>query len=145
MYAAYCVASGVKVGSTTSGRFGKRVHELVVGYENLQLVFEGLLSVHAVLLREFQTFDKQVRGLARQDEKARHLMTTPGVGPIVALTYASAIDDPGRFSLSKQVGAHFGLTPRWYQSSETDYSGRISKSGDAAVRARRCSKQPTSY
>ncbi len=62
-------------------------------------------------------------------------MTAPGVGPIVALTYASAIDDPGRFSSSKQVSAHFGLTPRRYQSGETDYSGRISKSGDAAVRA----------
>jgi transposase len=126
---------GLKVGPTTPGRFGKRVHELVVGHENLQLVFEGLLWVHAVFLREFQTFDKQVRGLARHDEKARHLMTTPGVGPIVALTYASAIDDPGRFSSSKQVGAHFGLTPRRYQSGETDYSGRISKIGDAAVRA----------
>jgi len=126
---------GLKVGSTTSGRFAKRIHELAAGHQNLQLVAEGLLAVHAVLLREFQAFDRQVRGLARQDEKASQLMTAPGVGPIVALTYASAIDDPGRFSSSKQVGAHFGLTPRRYQSGETDYSGRISKSGDAAVRA----------
>jgi len=61
-------------------------------------------------------------------------MTTPSVGPIVALTYASAIDDPGRFKSSKAVGPHFGLTPKKYQSGQTDYSGRISKVGDASVR-----------
>ena len=61
-------------------------------------------------------------------------MTTPGVGAIVALTYVSAIDDPGRFRSSKTVGAHFGLTPRKYQSGETDVTGRISKIGDGGVR-----------
>ncbi|MGL1585762.1 transposase, partial [Vibrio parahaemolyticus] len=61
-------------------------------------------------------------------------MTTPSVGPIVALTYASAIDDPMRFRSSKATGAHFGLTPKKYQSGETDYTGRISKIGDASVR-----------
>jgi transposase len=61
-------------------------------------------------------------------------MSTPAVGPIVALTYASAIDDPARFKSSKQAGPHFGLTPKKYQSGETDRSGRISKIGDAAVR-----------
>ena len=61
-------------------------------------------------------------------------MTAPGVGPIVGLTYASAIDDPGRFRSSKAVGAHFGLTPKKYQSGETDVTGRISKIGDSGVR-----------
>jgi transposase len=62
-------------------------------------------------------------------------MTTPGVGAIVALTYAAAIDDPKRFISSKQVSAHFGLTPRKYRSGEMDVTGRISKSGDGSVRA----------
>ncbi|MGY3485081.1 transposase [Bradyrhizobium sp. USDA 4011] len=61
-------------------------------------------------------------------------MTTPSVGPIVALTYASAVDDPKRFRSSKATGAHFGLTPKKDQSGETDYTGRISKIGDASVR-----------
>ena len=61
-------------------------------------------------------------------------MTTPAVGPIVALTYAAAIDDPQRFRTSKATGAHFGLTPKKYQSGETDFTGRISKIGDAGVR-----------
>ena len=54
---------------------------------------------------------------------------------IVGLTYASAIDDAGRFKSSKMVGAHFGKTPKKYQSGETDYNGRISKIGDSSVRA----------
>src|SRR3712207_7745315 len=61
-------------------------------------------------------------------------MTTPGVGVIVALTFVAAVDDPARFRSSKAVGAHFGLTPRKYQSGETDVTGRISKTGDAGVR-----------
>jgi transposase len=62
-------------------------------------------------------------------------MTTPAVGPIVALTYACAIDDPARFTSSKAAGPHFGLTPKKYQSGETDRTGRISKIGDGSVRA----------
>ncbi|NEV03079.1 transposase, partial [Bradyrhizobium uaiense] len=72
--------------------------------------------------------------MVRSDPQARLLTSVPAVGPIVALTYASAIDDPGRFTSSKRVGAHFGLTPKKYQSGEIDYTGRISKIGDAAVR-----------
>lgn len=72
--------------------------------------------------------------MARGDARTRLLMTTPGVGTIVALTFVAAVDDPDRFRSSKQVGAHFGLTPRKYQSGETDITGRISKIGDGAVR-----------
>jgi transposase len=61
-------------------------------------------------------------------------MTTPGVGAIVALTFAAAIDDPARFRSSRMVGAHFGLTPRKHQSGETDVTGRISRIGDHSVR-----------
>ena len=61
-------------------------------------------------------------------------MTTPGVGAIVALTFRAAVDQPERFRSSKQVGACFGLTPRKYQSGETDRTGAISRAGDAAVR-----------
>jgi transposase len=125
---------GLKVGKTTNRSFAGRIRELVAGHPSLEMIAAALLSIHAVLLREFKAFEKQVRSMARSDAKARLLMSTPAVGPIVALTYASAIDDPGRFKSSKQLGAHFGLTPKKYQSGETDYTGRISKIGDAAVR-----------
>jgi transposase len=76
-----------------------------------------------------------VRKLARSDARVRLVMTVPGVGAIVGLTYVAAIDDPERFSSSKRVGAHFGLTPKKYQSGQIDITGRISETGDAAVRA----------
>jgi transposase len=125
---------GLKVGKTTKGSFAGRVEDLVVNHASLAMIAAALLSVHAVLLRELKAFERQVRALARTDAKAKLLMSVPAVGPIVALTYASAIDDPGRFTSSKRVGAHFGLTPKKYQSGEIDYTGRISKIGDAAVR-----------
>jgi transposase len=78
--------------------------------------------------------EKRLVSLARQDTPARLLMSTPGVGVLVALTYAAVIDDPARFKSSKATGAHFGLTPKKYQSGETDATGRISKMGDASVR-----------
>ena len=125
---------GLKVGKTTARSFAGRIRDLVAGHANLETIAQALLSVHAVLVREFNSFEKRVRLLARSHVQAALLMTTPAVGPIVALTYAAAIDDPARFSSSKQTGAHFGLTPRKYQSGETDRTGRISKIGDAAVR-----------
>jgi transposase len=125
---------GLKVGKTTELGFAGRVRELTAGHPNLETLAEALLSVHAVLLREFNAFEKRVRSMARSHAKARLLMTTPAVGPIVALTYSSAVDDPARFKSSKAAGAHFGLTPKKYQSGETDITGRISKIGDASVR-----------
>jgi len=125
---------GLKVGPTTPKRFEGRITELVTGHPSLQVIADALLAVRAVLLREFNGFEKSVRIMARSNLQARLLMSTPAVGPIVALTYACAIDDPARFKSSKKAGSHFGLTPRKYQSGETDRSGRISKIGDAGVR-----------
>jgi len=126
---------GLKVGPSTPKRFAGRVAELTQDHPVLRAIAQALLAAHEVLLRELCVFEKQVRSLARSDGRVKLLMTTPGVGAIVALTYVSAIDDPGRFSSSKRVGAHFGLTPKKYQSGETDISGRISKAGDGGVRA----------
>jgi len=125
---------GLKVGKTTPRRFEARILELVAGHPSLEVIAKALLAVRAVLLREFNAFQKQVRAMARSDTRARLLMSVPSVGPIVALTVASAIDDPTRFKSSKSVGAHFGMTPKKYQSGETDITGRISKIGDKGVR-----------
>src|SRR5208337_4093676 len=126
---------GLKVGRTTKAGFASRIIELTEHHPALEAIAKALLAVHEVLLRELNGFEKQVRKLARGDNRVRLLMTAPGVGVVVGLTYVAAIDDPGRFSSSKRVGAHFGLTPKKYQSGETDISGRISKAGDAGVRA----------
>jgi len=125
---------GLKVGKTSDLTFAGRIRELVAGHPSLEVVAQALLEAHAVLQREFGGLDKRTQKLARLHPQARLLMTTPSVGPIVALTYASAIDDPARFRSSKATGAHFGLTPRKHQSGQTNYTGRISKIGDASVR-----------
>lgn len=125
---------GLKVGKTTERSFAGRIAELVAGHPGLEAVAKGLLAAHAVLLREFNILDRQISKMARSHARAKLLMTMPAVGPVISLTYASAIDDPARFQSSKMVGPHFGLTPKKYQSGETNVSGRISKVGDAAVR-----------
>jgi transposase len=125
---------GLKLGRTTPAGFADRIASLVTNHPTLELIATSLLAAREVVRREFAALDKRVRGLARTNARARLLMSAPGVGPIVALTYVSGIDDPARFKSSKAIGAHFGLTPRKYQSGETDYDGRISKAGDKAVR-----------
>jgi transposase len=125
---------GLKVGPTTPRSFEGRVRELVDGHATLLAVADALLAARAVLSEQLGKLQKRLVSLAREDTRARLLMSTPGVGVIVALTYVAAIDDPGRFRSSKAVGAHFGLTPKKYQSGETDVTGRISKIGDASVR-----------
>ena len=90
----------LKIGPTTPKRFAGRVAELTRDHPTLKAIAKALIAVHEALLRELCGFEKQVRMLARFDQRVRLLITTPGVGAIVALTYVSAIDDPGRFSSS---------------------------------------------
>jgi transposase len=96
------------------------VRELVAGHPTLQLVAEALLAARAALGEQLSKLQKRVLSPAREDRRVRRLMSAPGVGPIVALTFVAAIDDPVRFRSSKTVGAHFGLTPKKYQSGGTD-------------------------
>jgi transposase len=126
---------GVKIGPTTPRTFEPRVRELVDGHPSLLAVAEALLAVRAALVTQLKGIENRLLAVARENKRVRLLMSAPGVGVIVALTYVSAIDDPGRFASSKAVGPHFGLTPKRYQPGETDVTGRISKMGDAGVRA----------
>jgi transposase len=94
-----------------------------------------LLDARAVLFQNYLELDRRVKRAVSQDEVCMRTMTVPGVGPIAALTFKAAVDDPNRFKRSRTVAAHFGLTPRRYQSGEHDNPGRISKAGDQDVRA----------
>ena len=125
---------GLKVGKTTPRTFEGRIRELVEGHPMLVRIAEALLAARAMLTCQLRGLEKTVGETARRCARTRLLMSTPGVGPIIGLTFVAAIDDPGRFRSSKQVGAHFGLAPRKYQSGEIDVTGRISKIGDGTVR-----------
>ncbi|MCB0083723.1 MAG: IS110 family transposase, partial [Caldilineaceae bacterium] len=119
---------------TTRRTFVARVRELLADRPMLLAIVESLLKIRTDLLEEHGRLHKMVLDVVRADEVCRRFMSAPGVGPIVALSFKTAIDAPARFSRSRTVGAYLGLTPRRYQSGEIDRTGRISKIGDRAVR-----------
>ena len=125
---------GLKLGEVSKGRFAARVRELAAGQPTLERVIEPMLRAREALRAEYGVLHRAMLAIVREDTICRRLMSVPGVGALVAITYTSAIDDPARFRRSRHVGAHFGLTPRKYQSGETDVTGGISKVGDAMVR-----------
>ena len=125
---------GLKVGVVSSGHFEARIKELVAGEPLLEMIVAPLLAVRQVVREQLAKLDKMVLDQVRGDKLCRRLMTVPGVGPIVALTFRATVDQAQRFARSKTVGAHFGLAPRHFQSGERDYDGRVSKCGDAMMR-----------
>jgi transposase len=125
---------GLKVGEVSKGRFVARIRELIGGQPMLERVIEPMLRAREALRAEFHALHRAMLGIVRRDGTCRRLMTVPGVGALVAVTFSSAVDDPARFRRSRTVGAHFGLTPKKHQSGETDVTGGISKVGDAMVR-----------
>jgi transposase len=126
---------GLKVGRVSRGRFAARIRELITGQPMLERVIEPMLRAREALRSEYHVLHRAMLDIVRADATCRRLMTVPGVGALVAVTFTSAVDDPARFRRSRMVGAHFGLTPKRYQSGETDVTGGISKAGDAMVRA----------
>ena len=125
---------GLKVGVVSGGRYEARVRELVAGFPRLTAIVEPLLSVRRVMRQQFAVLHKMLLDTVRGDMVCRRLMTAPGVGAVVALTYRATVDQPQRFVHSRAVGAHVGLTPKRYQSGEIDYDGGVSKCGDALLR-----------
>jgi transposase len=125
---------GLKVGPVSRGRFVARIRELTSGQPMLERVIEPMLRAREALSKEFHTLHRALLDVVRNNSLCRRLMTVPGVGAVVAITFTTAIDDPARFHRSRAVGPHFGLTPKKYQSGETDVTGGISKVGDAMVR-----------
>jgi len=101
----------------------------------LAMLVEPLLIVRRVLREQIGILHRRLLAIVRDDDVCRRLMTIPGVGPVVALTYRATVDVPARFRNSRAVGAVFGLTPSKYQSGEVDRTGAISRCGDEMMRA----------
>src|SRR6478672_2527490 len=129
--ARYFTQLRLKVGKV---RFEARIQELVENLPDLAELVEPLLIVRRALREQIVILHRRLLAIVRDDEVCRRLMTTPGVGPVVALTYRATVDVPARFRKSKSVGAVFGLTCSKYQSGEIDRSGRISRCGDEMMR-----------
>jgi transposase len=125
---------GLKVGIASKAKFEARIAELVENFPDLAVLVEPLLVVRRVLREQLGILHRRLLAIVRDDVVCRRLMTVPGVGPVVALTYRATVDVPARFRNSKAVGAVFGLTPAKYQSGEIDRTGAISRCGDEMMR-----------
>jgi len=125
---------GLKVGVVGMVKFEARIRELVEDLPDLAVLVEPLLVVRRALREQIGILHRRLLAIVRDDDVCRRLMTVPGVGPVVALTYRVTVDVPARFRNSKAVGAVFGLTPSKYQSGEINRTGAISKCGDEMMR-----------
>jgi transposase len=131
---------GLKVGAVSGSRYEARVRELVAGFPRLAAIAEPPLYVRRVMRQQFAVLHKMLLDTVRGDPVCRRLMTAPGVGAVVALTYRATVDQPQRFVHSRAVGAHVGLTPKRYQSARS-----IMKAGCPNVATpcyARCSTKP---
>src|SRR6516162_827271 len=126
---------GLKVGIVGTVKFEARIEELVENLPDLAVLVEPLLIVRRVVREQIGILHRRLLAIVRDDEVCRRLMTVPGVGPVVALTYRATVDVPARFRKSKSVGAVFGLTCSRDQSGERDRPGAISRCGDEMMRA----------
>jgi transposase len=126
--------AGLKLGTPGRKQFAERVRELTAEEPVLAALAEPLLSIMATMAHELAQLTRRVLEVVRGEPVCRRLMSVPGVGPLTALAFRATIDQPGRFRRSRDVGAHLGLTPKRYQSGETDVQGGISRCGDELAR-----------
>ncbi len=126
--------SGLKLGTPGRKLFATRVRELAEGNSALGYIVEPLLAIIAVMTCELERLTRRILAMARAEPVCRQMMTVPGVGALTAFAFRATVDRPERFRRSRDAGAHLGLTPRRYQSGETDIQGRISRCGDELAR-----------
>ena len=125
---------GLKLGRVSKGCWEERVRELSSDNAMLSDAVAPILRLRAQMRGELAMMTKRVRSLAMSDATCRQLMTMPGVGPVTALVFITAVDDPARFRRAKDIGAWAGLTPKRSQSGERDVSGEITRAGDVGLR-----------
>jgi transposase len=127
---------GLRMGMvTTPNKRRERLDALFTQRPDLRGVFQPLVESIEVLEVQLAKSAKLLGARAASDPVATRLMSVPGVGPITALTFKAAIEDPARFARSSDAGAYAGLVPRRNQSGERDFKGHITKAGDAMLRS----------
>ena len=127
------VVFGVRLPRALSPAFIRQALQASEGLPGLSAAMRGLVAARAAVLAAVVAIDGDIRKMARASAACRRLMGIPGVGQLTALAFTAAVDDPGRFRRSRDIGAYLGLVPRRYQSGEVDYTGGISKCGDRRV------------
>jgi len=126
---------GLRLGQvTTPNKRSQRLAALFEQKPQLQPILQPLIESLEALEVQIRRSTRLLTASAAADPVASRLMSTPGVGPVTALTFKSSIEDPERFDRGEDVGAFAGLVPRRNQSGERDHMGRISKAGDPLLR-----------
>lgn len=92
------------------------------------------LNLYMEAVEKIAPLTEKIHAIASSIEIVKRFMDIPGIGPITALSFYAAVDNPQRFQKSSDVAAYFGLTPRQFQSGETNFMGGISRRGDPATR-----------
>ena len=127
---------GLRMGKvTTPAKRAERLEMLLGQKPELRPILAPLVASLEALDAQIAASTRSIKARAAADPVATLLMTTPGTGPITALTFKSSIEDPTRFARGEDVGAFAGLAPRRSQSGERDVHGRISKAGDPMLRS----------
>ena len=128
------VVFGVRLPRALSSTFIRQALQASEGIPGLSAAMQGLVAARTAVLAAIVAIDGDIRRMVRASDACRRLMSIPGVGQLTALAFTAAVDDPGRFRRSRDIGAYLGLVPRRHQSGEIDYTGSISKCGDRRVR-----------
>lgn len=95
---------------------------------------ESYLRVIDIFNEEIRILSGELRGLARNDEDVKLLMTIPGVGYYSALLIQSEIGDIGRFAFAEKLCSYAGLVPSTYASGGVVRHGAITKEGSRWLR-----------
>ena len=128
-------AFGIKLAGTSRGNFEQAVRTAVADDALTRELMDAMLAARAMLWKQYCRLHDLVVRFVAGSELCRRFMQIPGVGPVTALSFMTAIDDPSRFRRSRDVAAYFGLTSRrWQSGTSIDVQGRISKAGDPDVR-----------
>jgi transposase len=128
------VVFGVRLPRALTAAFIRQALKASEGITGLSAAMRGLVAARTAVFAAVVAIDADIRQLVRSPAACRRLMTIAGVGQLTSLAFTAAINDPGRFRRSRDIGAYLGLVPRRYQSGEVDYTGSISKCGDRRVR-----------
>src|SRR5437879_5033403 len=95
---------------------------------------EDLFRIREMLNGQIDLLDRAVEEAAEKNERAKLLMTQPGVGPITSMAFVLTMGDVARFQRGKQVASYLGLIPREYSSGGHQRFGSISKQGNRFLR-----------
>jgi transposase len=96
---------------------------------------KDLLALLDEMDKRIEPLDKAVRAAAEQNAEAQLLMTHPGVGPVISLSYVLILGDWRRFPRGKQVGSYLGLIPAEASSGKHQQRmGHITKQGNTLLR-----------